>query len=251
MKKILILSLMIIFFLGGTGKIFPMVNYDEDPMAAQENSAPELKKEIVKINYIELTSAYSILMNYKSRWGKMQAIRERNILIIEDTPEFVDKLMTILNEIDVKPLDLEFKVDLIMGVSQDIPNLEIDKELSADPLIKELKNLLHFNAFERLDTSIIKILDNSRSHQRMGGKGMSFQLELKPRYIKENKSDYFQVELGLIQDKGFTSEAKHRNITLLATKLALKSGERQVVGVSKLDGGDKALILILSGRIYK
>ena len=210
-----------------------------------------MTKEIVKIKYIGITTAQSILMQYRSRWGKVQAIRERSLIIIEDTPEFVDKLMTILNEIDVKPLDLEFKIDLIMGAIRNIPKEEIDKELVSDPLIKELKNLLHFNSFERLDTSIIKVQDNSISHQRMGGMGMSFQLELMPRYIKEDKSDSFQVELNLTQDKGFTPEAKQRNVTLLATKLALKSGDRQVIGVSRLDGGDKALILILSGRIYK
>jgi len=251
MKKILISGLLVFLFFASPGVIFSSAGHDENPAAVQENKPPELKKEIVKINYIEIIPALSILNQYKSRWGKIQGIRERNILIIEDTPEFVDKLMTILNEIDTKPLDLEFKVDLIMGAIRNIPKEEIDKELSSDPLIKELKNLLHFNVFERLDTSIIKVQDNSRSHQRMGGMGMSFQLELMPRYIKEDRTDSFQVEMSLTQDKGFTPEAKQRNVTLLATKLTLKSGERQVVGVSRLDGGDKALILILSGRIYK
>ena len=251
MKKCLISGILVFLFFAGPGVIFSATPGNENPVFEQENKLPELKKEIVKINYIEIITALSILNQYKSRWGKIQGIRERNIIIIEDTPEFVDKLMTILNEIDSKPLDLEFKVDLIMGAIRNIPKEEIDKELASDPLIKELKNLLHFNVFERLDTSIIKVQDNSRSHQRMGGMGMSFQLGLSPRYIKEDKTDSFQVELNLTQDKGFTPDAKQRNVTLLATKLTLKSGERQVVGVSRLDGGDKALILILSGHIYK
>jgi hypothetical protein len=31
----------------------------------------------------------------------------------------------------------------------------------------------------------------------------------------------------------------------------MKSGEKTVVGVSKMDGGDKALILIISGKILR
>jgi hypothetical protein len=37
--------------------------------------------------------------------------------------------------------------------------------------------------------------------------------------------------------------------TLIETSLNIKSGDRTVVGVSKLDGGDKGLILIISGKI--
>ncbi len=33
--------------------------------------------------------------------------------------------------------------------------------------------------------------------------------------------------------------------------MTIKSGEKTVVGVSKLDGGDKGLILILSAKVIK
>jgi len=36
---------------------------------------------------------------------------------------------------------------------------------------------------------------------------------------------------------------------LLRSHLNLKSGERAVVGVSRLDGGEKGLILIVSGKV--
>ncbi len=37
--------------------------------------------------------------------------------------------------------------------------------------------------------------------------------------------------------------------TLIESTLNIKSGDRTVVGVSKLDGGDKGLILIISAKI--
>ena len=39
------------------------------------------------------------------------------------------------------------------------------------------------------------------------------------------------------------------HVTLIESALNIKSGERTVVGVSKLDGGDKGLILIISGKV--
>jgi hypothetical protein len=118
-------------------------------------------------------------------------------------------------------------------------------------VIKELNSLLKYKSFKRLDSSIIKVQDNTSSSQRIGGSDISLQLEIRPRFIKEEKAEAVLVELGLSQSKGLTSEGKERTYTLLRTTLTLKSGERTVVGVSKLDGGDKALILIISGKVIK
>lgn len=38
---------------------------------------------------------------------------------------------------------------------------------------------------------------------------------------------------------------------LLRSRLNLKSGERAVAGVSRLDGGEKGLILIVSGKVVE
>lgn len=117
--------------------------------------------------------------------------------------------------------------------------------------MKELSQLLQYKSFKRLDTALMKVQDNKRSSQRMGGEHLMFQLHLKPRHIKEDKGDSIQVELYLLQDMGLNSEGKTRSINLVETTLSIKSGERTVVGVSKLNGGDKALILILSGSVVK
>jgi len=37
--------------------------------------------------------------------------------------------------------------------------------------------------------------------------------------------------------------------SVVQTTLTMKSGEKTVVGVSKMDGGDKGLILIISGKV--
>lgn len=217
--------------------------------ASAQEKKPELRKEIVQIKYMDAMSVSNLIRAYASPIGKVQWLRERNAIIIEDTPEVVEKILSILKEVDVKPLDVQFTVDLILGSFN--PSLAgfSDKEIKSDPVLRELSSLLRYKAFKILDSSIIKVQDNKDSTQRMGGDGMSFRLGLRPRYIREEKTDTFQVELRLSHLQGLSSEGKEVSSTLLDTTFSLKSGERTVVGVSKLDGGDKALILIISGKV--
>ena len=78
-----------------------------------------------------------------------------------------------------------------------------------------------------------------------------FRLQLRPRYIKEDKGDSIQVELYLSQDMGLPHVGSRRSSILVLPARSKKSGEGTVVGVSNLNGGDKALILILSGSVVK
>ena len=211
----------------------------------------ETKTEIVTIKYIDVKWAEGLLNPYTSRRGRINRLHDGNKLVIEDTPENVEKILSILKEIDIKPLDLQFHVDLILGSTTDQSEEGFDRELKSDPVMKELGQLLQYKSFKRLDTALMKVQDNKRSFQRTGGDHLMFRLQLRPRYIKEDKVDSIQVELSLSQDMGSDSEGKRRSISLVETTLSIKSGERTVVGVSKLNGGDKALILILSGSVVK
>jgi hypothetical protein len=245
MRKTMIF-VVILFLLVG---ISPMLYANQNP--EQSN----LKKEIVKVNYIEARSAFSILQPYMSGAGKLQLVRESNMLIIEDIPEIVEKILSILKEIDVKPLDLQFTVDLIVGLmseasAADSAVARSDKKLKSDPLIKELSELLTYESFKRLDSTLINVQDNSRSTQRLGGEGMNFGLDLQPRYIKEASGDSIRVNLNLSSTR-YKNDGSPISLTLIDTTISLKSGDRSVVGVSKLNGGEKALILILSGVVKK
>ncbi|MFB0565798.1 MAG: secretin N-terminal domain-containing protein [Candidatus Aminicenantaceae bacterium] len=211
---------------------------------------PELRKEIVKVKYVDAQVARSVLVKYISPKGKIQTIRGENRLLIEDVPEIMEKLLSILKELDVRPVDIQFNIEVILG---SMKKADLDKELKSDPVMRELQSVLKFKSYKILDSSIIKAQENKYSSQRMGGEGINLRLYLRPRYIKEEKSDIFNVYLELAQDFGLSAEGKERTLGLINTTLTLKSGERTVVGVSKLntDEEDRALILILSGKVLK
>lgn len=239
MKKFTII-LLGIFILGGVTQILH-----------SSTGESELRKEIVKVKYINVIDAYSVLTKYISPKGKIQPMIRVNRLVIEDIPEVMDKLLSILKELDVRPVDLQFNIELVLSSMTSDKKMVLDKELKSDLIIKELRSLLRYKSFELLDSSIIKVQESKSSSQIIGGKGINLELDLRPRYIKEEKGDIFQVELELTQLLDVNGVGKERSLTLIDTTLTIKSGERTVVGVSKLDGGDKALILILSGQVIK
>jgi uncharacterized protein YihD (DUF1040 family) len=84
------------------------------------------------------------------------------------------------------------------------------------------------------------------------GKDAELRLDLRPKYIQEEKEDLIQVEARLSKMQGFMQgQYNQLSTTLLTSNFTMKSGEKTVVGVSKMDGGDKGLILIISGKVIK
>ena len=232
--------------------------------ALGQEKKPELKKEFVKLRYAEAEQVHQVLRSFESEYGRITSNRDLNVITIQDIPEIVDKMLLLIKEIDIKPVDLLITVDLILGsmgieLSPELARLmrgqPSKKKLESDPIIKELKNVLGYSHYNKIDSSFIRIQDDSHSDLKLGGYGLDLRLRLEPRYVKEEKADTFQLELHLIQHisafKSDKIELKEKEIILIGTTLTVKSGERTVVGVSKLDGGNKALILIISGKVIK
>ncbi len=232
--------------------------------ASGQQKKPDLKKEFVKLKYAEAEQVHQVLRSFESERGRITSNRDLNIITIQDIPEIVDKMLSLIKEIDVKPVDLLITVDLILGsmglekapeLARLISGRSSKKKLESDPLIKELKGVLGYTHYNRIDSSFIRIQDNTYSDLKLGGKGLDLSLNLRPHYVKEEKVDTFRLGLRLRQHiSGFKNdkiEINEKNMILIGTTLTVKSGERTVVGVSKLDGGNKALILIISGKVIK
>jgi len=88
----------------------------------QNFEKPKLQNKIVEVNYIDANRALGLLRQYMSSYGKIHQIEGTNKVIIEDTPEIVEKILAILKDVDVKPVDLQFNVDLLLGSKKMIPS---------------------------------------------------------------------------------------------------------------------------------
>jgi hypothetical protein len=216
----------------------------------------EMRQEIVKLKYIDKEEILNVLYTFKSPDGRISPSPKSGLLTISDYPENVEKVLEVIRELDVKPADIQFSIQLILASAEGDPERS-DALIKDDPLIKELRSLLNFKYYYPLDSSFVRALDREYSAVTMGSEA-ELRLDLRPKHIQEEKEDLIQVEARLSKiipvayAPGATeTRSPYSSITLLTSNFTMKSGDKTVVGVSKLDGGDKGLILIITGKIVK
>ncbi len=224
--------------------------------SAQESQDEKaLRKEVVRLKYVRSEAISPLLFTFVGRYGRIQSNSNiPDVITISDTPENVEKILAAIREIDVKPADILFTVQLVLGSETDE---KTDPELAKDPVIKELRGLLRYKGYTLLDATLLRGVDEAPSEVVMGPKA-DFELSLRPVVAKEKPQDSIRIDLRLRQSvviEVFAPDGKpisqRSSKDLIRSYLNIKSGDRTVVGVSKLDGGDKGLILIVSGKVVE
>jgi hypothetical protein len=241
MKKYLV-SLVVFAVLFGMAEITALG-------AGQEE--PALRTEIVRLKYVKAQDLRPHLQLFTGKSGYIQTTPERaDILSVRDTPENVARILEAIREIDVKPPDIMFTVQLIMGSESDAT---VDKELAKDPVILELGKLLRYKGYSLLDATVLRGVDRQRSGLIFGPKA-DFELFLRPEIVREKPQDAVKIEI-ILHHFTHPEEAffegkpvQGRQKSLITSTVNIRSGDRTVVGASRLDGGDKGLILIISAK---
>jgi hypothetical protein len=227
--------------------------FAEDPaQEAKGVTKPPVKTELVRLKYYAGLRMMALINTYLSRDGRVSPGPDEKILVISDYPENIEKILQAIGQIDVKPPDLLFTVQLILGTGV------VEKggdALPNDPIIKELRNLLKYKSYSLLDTSLVRAMDNSDSQVRMGEKA-EFEFWIRPKVIKDEKASLIQMEVRLrrifiasMPPNATSAKPEYITTDLIGTTLNIKPGDKTVVGVSKLDGSGTGLILIISGKI--
>ncbi len=162
------------------------------PLQAQEAGATKFKTEMVRLKYLNAGQIMALIRPYESREASLGAEDgEAKLLVIRDYPEFVDKILAVIKEIDVKPADIMFTAQLVLGSS--VPGDKSDESLQNDPVLKELKGFLPYRSFNQLDANLIRTIDNERAQMTLG-KRAEFELRLRLKYTKD-------VENGIHPDR--------------------------------------------------
>ncbi len=234
-------------FVAGLVLIFNLGSAQVKPET--EGATPKMRQEIIKLNYIKDNEILNVLYTFLSREGRMIPNPSSGLIGVSDYPENVEKILSAVREYDVKPADVLFTVQLLLGSSA--AETKADDSIKDDPVVKELKRLLNYKSFNLLDTAFIRAIDRETSGLIMG-RNADLKLDLRPKHIKDEKGDLIQVEARLNKKEPMLKPVEPVQWTwtrVLESSFSLRPGEKTVVGVSKIDGGDKGLILIISGKI--
>ncbi len=258
MKRTLIALLALAFTMA---LVLPALAEDPVPATAQ-NVQPEtktLRTEIVKLKYVRAQDIQNLLFAFTSRDGRIDFNPNMpSVLTVRDTPENVEKMLAAIREVDAKPADVLYTVQLVLGSETDATT---DPELKNDPVIRELGKLLRYKGYTVLDSTLVRVVNRDRAQVVLGPKA-EFNLALMPEVAADPKAPMIKTDVRLQQTvhevkSTFVQEGKEGQAQAAVTKITtpiestlnIKSGERTVVGVSKLDGGDKGLILVISAKI--
>jgi hypothetical protein len=247
MKKKMLVGLIAVFFLALAAAAFT-----EDGQAKPE---PPMRKEMVKLKYVRAQDAYQLLQAYTSRGGRITMsmdANQTNLLVLSDTPEVVDKMLALIKEIDVKPAEMQFLVQIVLG--SEAAEDKGDEALKNDPVIRELRGVLKYKSFSALDGTTLRVIEGERAEAKVGTKG-EYSLRLVPKLIRDGATELIRAEVEFYRPVWAplapnSQSAQMMNNDLVRTTLMLKPGEKTVVGVSKSDA-DKGLILIISGKVTK
>ncbi|MHB8054978.1 MAG: hypothetical protein ACYDH3_07000 [Candidatus Aminicenantales bacterium] len=224
---------------------------------------PALRTELIKLKYADIETVTNLLRAYQSSVGRVSpAGRAENAIVITDVPEIVEKMLAIVRDIDLKPVEIQFTIQLVQGSENDEKG---DEALKNDPVIRELRGVLKYKSFSLLDGTIMRVVDSESAEAKIGPKG-EYTVSLRPKYAKDGTVETIQTAIRLgkmvwttpqtanTDKKGETGSTQTQPVSsfseLIRTTLLLKAGEKTVVGVSKSDA-DQGLILILSAKVVK
>lgn len=215
---------------------------------------------MVKLRFVKAKDIQPLLYGFVSPYARIHVTENLpQVLTLADLPENVDKMLAAIKEIDVKPSDFLFTVQLILASESEE---KIDPHLQADPIIKELRKLLRYRGFTLMDSALIRAMDAEFSSIIIGD-AAQFSLEIQGKAVRGQAPDVIQTDIRLrqIKEKMTAHPAPQdksprvfwANVDkgLLRSHLNVRSGERSVVGVSRLDGGEKGLILVISGKVVE
>jgi hypothetical protein len=248
-KGILLLAALFILVLAAAA-------YAED---GQVKSDTPLRKEIVKLKFVRGQDAYQLLQAYRSAprvnfpGGTITTAQDANrneIVVLSDTPEVVEKMLSLIKEIDVRPADMQFMVQIVLG--SEAAEDKGDEALKNDPVIRELRGVLKYKSFAALDGTVLRVIEGEQAEAKVGTKG-ELTLRLRPKLIRDGTVEMIKADIEFFRPTVVTSQNNVQQIfnnDLVRTTLMLKPGEKTVVGVSKSDA-DKGLILIISGKVTK
>jgi type II secretory pathway component GspD/PulD (secretin) len=79
----------------------------------QYNQSSLTQVRSFKIQYTDPTKVEGIVKTYLSNYGKITSLTDRKILVVEDKPAFIDKIESLLSEIDREPKQILIEAKIL------------------------------------------------------------------------------------------------------------------------------------------
>ncbi len=239
---------------------------------AQENPAPrtELTTSRVEIRYLDLhtaeqiawdqcpdkercrISASAFLGDASAKWVGDSALK--GFLEVRCDSATHERIARALAKADAAPLTQSFQLVLLAASTHGSD--EPDVPPSAHRALADLRGFLPYKGYKLLDSSWLRATQDRVTNGRViGRQDAAYRVKLRFRItgIDQMFVDAFELNEepwtprpASEAKKGEPVVAPHAPRDLISTSFSLKKGETIVVGTSKIDGSDEALVVLLT-----
>lgn len=175
--------------------------------------------------------------------------RPRSMDVFADSPT-QERVARILAKVDTMPPTRVFQAVLLAASNR--PGA-VTPELApgAQKALADIHGLLPFKSYEQLDGTLLRTTESAEGNL-IGREGRKYKIILRFNSAGSPGSDDLFVNVFRFREEMSFPEAKagdqrpRNQRDLISTSFGLKRGETIVVGTSKSDAGDEALVLLLT-----
>lgn len=220
-------------------------------------SAGEPVTKIVRLREVRASDLASILSSLSRPWlERGQKINVtwdnmNNVLLTGDAKP-VESIIAELGRLDTAPVGFNLRFYLMRAADQP-PTMPppageaAEKEIA--PVIEYLKQVVRYRQFSLVQTGLLRMQERTPGALLLGDAknwfGLCFNAVSANREASTLRLGDVKLSQGQVGRNGQTGEEVKSERTILETSVQLKDGEVAVLGASRVDGENEALVLVV------
>ncbi|HEX9945319.1 MAG TPA: hypothetical protein VGG03_25190 [Thermoanaerobaculia bacterium] len=232
------------------------------PLGAAQEKQPEPHGVRYEIRYMDLHAAEVLAWDQCTQKERCRvtgltlpgdAARKGYLDVFADAATH-EKIARAVAREDATPRTQRFQL-LLLAAGVKAGNTGLEVPANAQKALADLKGFLPFKSYELLDTAWMSATQDRPAEAHMvGRKTFTYRVALRFRNVgsRQDRSlfvDAFQLILEPYSGEPGGADGKpdhHAGRELIDTTFGLKEGETLVVGTSKVDGAEEALVVLLT-----
>jgi hypothetical protein len=203
-----------------------------------QDRAEGIPRQTFTLKYADPESLGRILEPYLTNKGILRVEPKTRTITLVDEQAVLDAAVKIIERFDVKPVQLQLLFRLVAATQVKEP-APVPADLQ--PIARQIQEIMRFNQFTAVDQAFLLTQGGAESTLHIGGE---------PGYTIYVTPEILEGDTGAVRLHVILAHY-HGNRSIIDTRVELRDGETVVLGASKIDGGDKALITVVNLKTRK
>jgi hypothetical protein len=195
------------------------------------------------IKFKKVDQVASLINGLLSEKGAVTLQPRLQTIVVQDYEKNLRQIEMAISAFDVPPPAAEVSVKLVRA----------SKNAEASPISDEIKNMarvgdvLKFNQYALLDSGIVECEEGQNSVLSLA---REYQISFIPDIIQEG-SNIIRLKNFQLKKKKKDGNGKETFLALLTVTVNLRNAETLVLGASRFEESDQALLIMLLGKVKK